>query len=297
MLQSLNLKHIYYFWVVARESSIQKAGIYLNVSSSSISEQIKTLEMRVGVELFDRSQKRMFLSEAGKELYNELDVIFPKLDELFESLVNHKHLDVKQVNIGFCPTLSKDVRFKLCFDIIEDPHYTVQIHQGENSYLVRAFNNGEIDLFYTTNKKINLNGNYKKVKIGVKKYCLVCNSKKAKNLDIQGGIKVIHNHRFISYTSDNELHFNILKFIKEKNIHPIRAAEIDDINLIKETILQMDCFAILPENSIKKEIKDKSLVKINCNLTKLNSDIIAYYQAQFDESRFRAHLKSAAKNL
>jgi DNA-binding transcriptional LysR family regulator len=283
--------------VVARESSIQKAGIYLNVSSSSISEQIKTLEMRLGVELFDRSQKRMFLSEPGKELYNELDVIFPKLDELFESLVNHKHLDVKQVNIGFCPTLSKDVRFKLCFDIIEDPHYTVQIHQGENSYLVRAFNNGEIDLFYTTNKKINLNGNYKKLKIGVKKYCLVCNSKKAKNLNVQHGINVIHNHRFISYTSDNELHFNILKLIKEKNIHPIRAAEIDDINLIKETILQMDCFAILPENSIKKEIKDKSLVKINCNLTKLNSDIIAYYQARFDESRFRAHLKSAAKNL
>jgi DNA-binding transcriptional LysR family regulator len=216
LLQSLNLKHIYYFWVVARESSIQKAGIYLNVSSSSISEQIKTLEIRLGLELFDRSQKRMFLSEPGKELYNELDIIFPKLNELFESLVNHKHLDVKQVNIGFCPTLSKDVRFKLCFDIIEDPHYTVQIHQGENSYLVRGFNNGEIDLFYTTNTKINLNGNYKKVKIGVKRYCLVCNSTTAKKLSSKEGLQVLHNQRFINYTSDNELHFNILKLIKQK---------------------------------------------------------------------------------
>jgi hypothetical protein len=59
----------------------------------------------------------------------------------------------------------------------------------------------------------------------------------------------------------------------------------------------MECFAILPENSVKKEIKDKSLVKINCNLNKLNANVAAYFQARFDEVRFKTHLKKAAKLL
>lgn len=297
MLQSLNLKHIYYFWIVAREASIQKASVILNVSSSSISEQIKTLEIRLGVNLFDRSQKKMHLSETGKKIFNELNSIFPRMDELFESLVNHKHIGVKQINMGFCPTLSKEVRFKLSFDIIEDPHYTVKIHQGENSYLSRAFNLGEIDLFFTTNKRITLNGNYKKCKLGEKRYCLVCNSIVAKNVSLRKGLKVIHNQRFINYTPDNELHFNIHKLIKSQNLHPIRSAEIDDINLIKQTILEMDCFAILPESSIKAELKSKILKKISCRLESLDTPIFAFYQARFDEERFSKHLKAIEKRL
>jgi LysR family transcriptional activator of nhaA len=297
LLQSLNLKHIYYFWVVARESSILKASTFLNVSSSSISEQIKTLEVRLGIVLFDRAQKKMSLSEAGKELYKELNKIFPRMDELFESIVNHKNLDVKQVNIGFCPTLSKDVRFKLSFDLIEDPQYTVKIHQGENSYLMSEFNNGEIDLFYTTNSKVNVRGDYIKMQMGTKKYSLVCNTKFFKSLKSKTGFKVIHNQRFINYTPDNELHFNIHKLIKKENIHPVRSAEIDDINLIKETILEVDCFAILPDNSIKQEIKNKSLTKIKCNLNQLDTPILAYYQSKFDEAKFLSHLEMAKKRL
>jgi LysR family transcriptional activator of nhaA len=297
LLQSLNLKHIYYFWVVARESSIQRASIFLNVSSSSISEQIKTLEMRLGLELFDRAQKRMSLNEVGKKVYEELNTIFPRLDELFESIVNHKQLDVRQVNIGFCPTLSKDVRVKLSFGIIEDPKYTVKIHQGENNFLVKAFNSGEIDLFYTTNSRINLHGGFEKFEMGIKKYCLICNNKVSKGLKLRDGFKVIHNQRFINYTPDNELHFNIHKLIRSQNIHPIRSAEIDDINLIKETVLGMNCFAILPENSVKNEIKSKALIKVKCNLTSLDTPIVAYYQERFNEKQFRSHLEVAKKNL
>lgn len=291
MLRSLNLKHIYYFWVVAREESIQKASQSLNISSSSISEQIKTLEYRIGIDLFDRSQKRMSLSPAGKEVFEELDTFFPKIDEMFESLINHKHMDVKFVNIGFCPTLSKEIRSRLSFDIIEDPYYTVKIHQGENSYLTRAFNNGEIDLLFTTNAKLEIKGDYKKKKLGVKKFALVCNKDLAKKLKTKRGIQAVNEQRFINYTSDSDLHFNIHKLLNSKNIHPIRSAEIDDLNLSLNTVLNMDCMAILPENLIKNKVESGELIRIKCDLKALDTNVTVYYKSRFAEKRFEKHLK------
>lgn len=291
MLQSLNLKHIYYFWVVAKESSIQKASVLLNVSPSSISEQIKILEARIGVDLFDRSQKRMSLSLAGKDVFHNLDKFFPKMDEMFESLINHKHMDVKLVNIGFCPTLSKEVRFKLSFGLIEDPYYTIKIHQGENSYLTKAFNDGDIDLLFTTNSKLEIKGNFKKQVLGTKSFSLVCNKTVAKQINKNDGLRAINNQRFITYTPDSELHFKIFKLLSSQNIHPIRSAEIDDINLIMETIQGMNGMAILPDNLIKEKLKNKELFKIKCDLKKLDTPITAFYKVRFNETRFKIHLK------
>ncbi len=297
MLQSLNFKHIFYFWVVAKEESIQKASILLNVSPSSISEQIKILEARVGVNLFDRNQKKMILDSAGKIIFKKLDEFFPAIEELFESLMNHKHVDVKMLKVGFCPTLSKEMRLKLCFDLIEDPYYTVKIHQGENSFLVQAFNNDEIDLLFSTNTQLAPKGNYEKFSLGTKQFSLVCNKKMYAKLNKKKGIETVQNQRFINFTSDSDLHFRVYNLLKSKNIHPIRVAEIDDINLIKETLIRFNTFAFLPENSIKDELKQGSLKKITCDTKKLDTGIIAFYKPKFESERFQDHLTKIKRSL
>lgn len=297
MLQSLNFKHIFYFWIVAKERSIQKASIMANVSPSSISEQIRTLEARVGVDLFNRSQKKMNLSSPGKVLFEKLDIFFPEIEELFESLSNHKHTEVKILKIGFCPTLSREIRFNLSYGFIEDPYYTVKILQGENSFLTRAFNNDEVDLYFSTNKNISPKGNFKKFKLGIKKFNLVCNSKLFKELEKKRGIEVLNNRRLINFTSDSELHFKIYKILHSENVHPIRVAEIDDINLIKDTIKKFNSFAFLPINSIAEELKQGELKKISFNTHLINSDVHAIYKPSFESERFLNHLKKLKKLL
>jgi LysR family transcriptional activator of nhaA len=283
--------------VVAKEESIQRASTLLNVSPSSISEQIKVLETRVGVNLFDRSQKKMTLASSGKAIFEKLDLFFPQIEELFESLINHKHVEVKLLKIGFCPTLSKEIRFKLCFGLIEDPYYTVKIHQGDNNFLVQAFNRDEIDLIFSTNNHIAPKGNYKKYSIGPKKFSLVCNKELYQQLKNKKGLEVIQNQRFINFTSDSELHFKIYDLLKSNNIHPIRIAEIDDINLIKGTISKFNSFAFLPDNSIVDELKEGSLKKIQCNTQKLNTKITAFYKPKFESERFTKHLIEIKKTI
>ena len=291
MLNSLNLKHIFYFWVVAKEASISKASAKLNVSNSSISEQIKILEDRVGVNLFDRSQKRMRLTTSGKTVYETLDEFFPTLEEIFESLVNHKALDVKLIRIGLCPTLSAEIKFKLTFPFIEDSKYTVKALQGENKFLCEAYNQDELDIFFTTNTQISLHGRYEKQEVVHKNFSIVVNREVYESLPQKNKIKALNDIRFINYTTDSDLHFRIHQFLNDNKISPIRIAELDDINLTKKIIRNTNCFGILPTNSVTDEVNSKLLFKVGRPIKSLETKIFAYYKPSIKNERFLSNLE------
>lgn len=291
MLNSLNLKHIFYFWIVAKEESIHKASLKLNVSNSSISEQIKILESRVGTNLFDRTQKKTRLTTSGKIVFGKLDEFFPSLEEIFESLVNHKAIDVKLIRIGLCPTLSAELKFKLTFPFIEDSKYTIRALQGENKFLCEAYNQDELDIFFTTNNQVSLRGKYEKQEVVNKNFSIIVNKEVFESLPKENQIKALDKINFINYTTDSDLHFKIYKFFNENNISPIRIAELDDINLTKKIIRNTNCFGILPTNSVTDEVNSKLLFKVGKPIVSLESKIFAYYKPSIKNARFMSNLE------
>jgi LysR family transcriptional activator of nhaA len=297
MLKTLNFKHIFYFWIVARESSIRKASILLNVSPSSISEQIKILEDRIGDSLFDRSQKQMSLTSNGSILFNTLDDFFPSIEELFESLVNHKSADVRFLRIGLCPTFSDEMRFDLCFPFIEDIHYTVKIIQGENEYLGKAFDKDEIDILFTTNDNLSVHGKREKFNVYNRKFSIVANPNLYAKLPKSNQIATLGKAKYINYTADSDLHFKIYTYLHKKNINPVRIAEISDFGLIKETLKNLESFAILPINSLKKDLENGSLATVGGTLKSLSSRITAIYKPKFKSPRFEEHLQNIKNHL
>lgn len=275
---------------MARETSINKASAVLNISKSSISEQIRLLEHRVGMDLFDRSQKKMILTTSGRLVFNTLDEFFPALEEMFEGLVNHKSLNVKFIRIGLCPTLSAELKFKLTFPFIEDEQYTVKALQGENQFLFDAYNKDDLDLFFTTNSQVNLHGKYEKQEVITKNFSIVVGEKVYKSLPKTNKIKALNDIQFINYTSDSDLHFKTLTFFNEMKISPIRVAELDDINLTKKILRRTESFAILPTNSVSDEVANKTLFKVGSPVKSLDSKIFAYFKPSLKTEDFTAHL-------
>jgi DNA-binding transcriptional LysR family regulator len=66
---SIELRHLRYFLVVSEEGNISRAARKLNTSQPSLGKQMHDLEDRLGTDLFDRSGKRLLLTEPGKLLY------------------------------------------------------------------------------------------------------------------------------------------------------------------------------------------------------------------------------------
>lgn len=67
----IELRHLKYFVAVARELSIGRAAVTLNISQPPLTRQIQQLEEDLGATLFVRSVKGVELTDAGKTLYEE----------------------------------------------------------------------------------------------------------------------------------------------------------------------------------------------------------------------------------
>ena len=75
-MRHLNYNHLQYFWTVAREGSIVKAAEVLHLTPQTISGQLKLLDEAVGEPLFNRSGRRLVLSETGRVVFDYADEIF-----------------------------------------------------------------------------------------------------------------------------------------------------------------------------------------------------------------------------
>lgn len=75
-MEWLNYHHFRYFWLVVREGGVVPASRVLRISHPSVSAQLKLLEETLGERLFDRSGRRLELTEAGRVAYRYADEIF-----------------------------------------------------------------------------------------------------------------------------------------------------------------------------------------------------------------------------
>ncbi len=82
----INYKHLYYFFMVAREGGVARAGERLHITPQTISGQISLLEAYFEVDLFTRVGRNLELTETGRLVLSYADEIFSLGGELEELL-------------------------------------------------------------------------------------------------------------------------------------------------------------------------------------------------------------------
>ena len=66
----MEIKQVQYFLAIVETGSFSAAADNLYISQSSLSKQIIALEKSLDVQLFDRSKRKVSLTEAGKVFEN-----------------------------------------------------------------------------------------------------------------------------------------------------------------------------------------------------------------------------------
>ncbi len=85
-MEWVNFNHLLYFWTVAREGGVTAAARQLIVSPSTVSDQLQQLERYFGTLLFERSGRKMLLTESGRLVARYADDIFSLGRELSRSV-------------------------------------------------------------------------------------------------------------------------------------------------------------------------------------------------------------------
>lgn len=88
------------FEAAARHLSVQKAAQELFVTPAAVSQQIKLLEERLGVELFRRLPRRLELTPAGAELLPRLTQAFRELEAAIDRIEARKRESRNRLVIG-----------------------------------------------------------------------------------------------------------------------------------------------------------------------------------------------------
>lgn len=78
------------FRMIARAGGFRRAALELDVSPSALSHALRGLETRIGVRLFNRTNRAVTLTEAGADLLTRLEAGFGEIEEGLEALNRYR---------------------------------------------------------------------------------------------------------------------------------------------------------------------------------------------------------------
>ncbi len=97
----MELRHLRYFIAVAEELHFGRAAQVLGISQPPLSQQIQALEQEVGARLFERTNRRVELSEAGRLFLHEARLVLAQVDKAADVARRAQLGELGELKIGF----------------------------------------------------------------------------------------------------------------------------------------------------------------------------------------------------
>jgi LysR family transcriptional activator of nhaA len=128
----MNLKHLHYFWTVARSGSVAAAAERLHLTPQTVSAQIKLLENVLGTPLLQPAGRGLKLTEAGRLALGYADEIFALSDALQATLGRQRGKPSLPFRVGISDAVPKNIAYRLLASVTELPEPVRLIcHEGK----------------------------------------------------------------------------------------------------------------------------------------------------------------------
>lgn len=109
----MNLRHLFYFWKVARAGSLTRASEELHLTPQTVSGQIQLLERHLGRELLTRRGRGLELTEDGRFVLGYANEIFALQAEMEEMVGLQRTGRPVAFRIGVADALPKSLAYRL----------------------------------------------------------------------------------------------------------------------------------------------------------------------------------------
>lgn len=155
----MELRQLKYFIKAAELQNFTEASLASFITQSTLSQQIKQLEEKVGIPLFDRIGKRVRLTEAGKMFLPYATKTVKDAEDGKSILKDLMNLDTGSLTIGVTYGLT-DLLTKAILDFsVLHPNIHLQINFGTTQDLLAQLEQGKLD-FMLSFSQDNKNGSF-----------------------------------------------------------------------------------------------------------------------------------------
>ena len=143
-MEWLNYHHLLYFWTVAKKGSVVAACDELKLRQPTISAQIQALEDSIGEKLFDRTGRKLILTEMGKTVFKYAEQIFSLGRELTDVVKGRPVDKTHQLVVGINDVVPKFIAYRLldiCLSLKEKVHLVCKEDSAERLFADLAMHN------------------------------------------------------------------------------------------------------------------------------------------------------------
>jgi LysR family transcriptional activator of nhaA len=230
------------------------------ISPSALSTQLAQLEESLGQRLFERSNKRLLLTEAGHIALDYAETIFRTGEELYDTL---KHRAPKQrqiLRIGAVTTLSRNFQLELVRPLLNRSGLELVLRTGDLRDLLGMLDAHIIDLVLSNlpassdaqrGLQNHLISDQEVILVGHrcdKKFCFP---------DSLSGVGMV----LPSMESNIRGSFDVL--MRQHGIRPQIIAEVADMAMLRLLAVEIDAITLVPRVVVRDELKKGTLVELH----------------------------------
>ena len=124
-------RHLYYFWVVAKEGSMSAAATRLDMAVQTISAQVRELERSLGHVLLKPAGRGLALTDAGVAAMHQADQIFQLGERLPELLAETAGASGLRLAVGISDGMPKLLVRRLLQPVLGEPRLRLLCHEDD----------------------------------------------------------------------------------------------------------------------------------------------------------------------
>jgi LysR family transcriptional regulator, hydrogen peroxide-inducible genes activator len=142
----MNLKDLKYLLALAEYRHFGKAAKACSVSQPTLSIQLKKLEHALGVQLFERGQKRVLITTSGLRVVEQAKHVLNTVNELERLAKLAKDPFSAELRLGLIPSLGPYLLPHILFFIKQQlPKLTLYLYEDKTEVLLTQLNQGNLD--------------------------------------------------------------------------------------------------------------------------------------------------------
>lgn len=143
----ITVKQIHYALMVEKKLHFKKAADACYISPSTLSNAISEMESQLGVQVFERTNKKVIVTNIGRIFLSKAKDIKSGIDEINQLSDSQNKPLTLPITLGIIPTIGPYF-IPLVLPTLQKkfPNLKLKIIEAQSSALVEKVNNGEIDM-------------------------------------------------------------------------------------------------------------------------------------------------------
>ena len=285
-LKGIKIRHLEIFTAVVNKQTLRKAAEIVQITQPGATKLIQELESTLGVQLFTRDRKGMWLTQYGEVVKRHSSTLLADLAAMHREINQLRKGEIGQIRLGFVPSLDPELLSEaISSALTKFPEIQIRTFEGSTNELLASMGRNELELILGRILDIKIANQYAIHPIYQESFAIVCGAKNMHKSKGSINWEQLSKGQWILpalQTPFREMIDNL--FTQHGALRPNVVVESSSFEKIQKLIINTELLGILPSSLAMQGQKNNTLKLLKPNLGKNFAPISLIYRKDIDIS-------------